>query len=653
MFNKLPFTHRLRWFLTLWLYLLCIPAQAFEIPAADGGNNLFSLPATTGGIAHFQGSGNCAVCHDSTTYNGGNGSPLAYLDNNGKDVSIRRAWSATMMANSSRDPFWRAKVKSELKRHPELSAEINDTCTRCHAPMANVDAKAVNQTYSIFDDPLTGSTGILGISNPRHDMALDGVSCTLCHQIKNDPTLGTLAGYTGGYVIDTTLSGANRLMYGPYASPFSGPMKNLTNTALRTTPIYSAHIQDSKLCGTCHDLKTPTVDDYGNILSTTPESEFPEQMPYSEWLHSDFNLGANPKSCQQCHMARTDGVYISTQPAATLTTALSKKNNFAIHEFVGGNKLMLDIFDNNKTQLGVLSNNFAATMAATEAMLLSAGSLEITAQTGNKNTLELSFKVNSGTGHKLPSAYPSRRMILHVQVKDAQNQVVWESGKVNADGSVTGVDSDTALGGFEPHYELISSQDQVQVYESIMGDYLGNVTYTLLHGKEYLKDNRILPQGFDKNTASNDVKVVGNALTDANFIAGSDEVTYRIAGLSPGQYSVKAELIYQALAYGFAQQLFSDTETHEVADFKTMFDVSSEKSQLIAETQFSANVKKLGDIDGDGDIDLNDINQILAVKNSPARGANDARDINGDLRIDLLDSRKATLLCSRARCAAQ
>jgi len=641
----------------LGAFLFGTSAWAFQNPPVDGGNNQFYLPSTAGGVAHFVGSGLCASCHDSTTYNGGNGSPLAYIDNTGKDVSIRRAWSATMMANSTRDPFWRAKVKSELARHPELSAEINDKCTRCHAPMANVDAKAANETFSIYDDSLLGIPGILSTGNARHDLAMDGVSCSLCHQIKNDPTLGTQAGYTGGYVIDTSLVGANRIMYGPYSNIFPGPMRN--NAALgganRSNPVYSSHISESKLCGTCHDLKTPSVDEVGNILTPTPESEFPEQMPYSEWLHSAFNTagGATPKSCQQCHMARTDGVYISTQPAANLTTALTKKNNFAIHEFVGGNKFMLDIFNNNKAQLGVLSDNFAATMTATDTMLHGAGSVQTISVGGNKNTLDLTLKVNSTTGHKLPSAYPSRRVILHVQIKNALNQVVWESGKVNADGSVTGVNADANPAGFEPHYDLITSSDQVQVYESIMGDYLGNVTYTLLHGKQYLKDNRLLPAGFDKNTASSDVQVAGDALTDANFTAGSDQVTYRVAGLSPGQYTIKAELAYQTLAYGFAQSLFSDTTTPEVVDFKTMFDASSQKSQLIGELQLNQTVKKLGDVDGDGDVDSNDISLILAVKNKPATGPNDARDINGDMRVDLVDSSKATALCTRARCAVQ
>jgi hypothetical protein len=662
-----------KWLAIVWLGLFSQTLFAFENLPASPGNPSFFLPSSTGGIAHFMGSSNCGSCHDSTAAQcryvnspancTGNGSPLAYFDNDGKDVSIREAWGATMMANSSRDPLWRAEVKSELKKHPELSAEINDTCTKCHAPMANADAKAASQTFNIFNTVDANNTvlaGILNTGNARHDMAADGVSCSLCHQIKDDPTLGTLEGSTGGYKIDMTLAGVNRIMYGPYPDNtlFPGPMRNnqAFGGALRSNPKYSAHISSSKMCGTCHDLKTPSVDADGNILTPTLESQFPEQMPYSEWVHSAFNNDVQPagpeaQSCQQCHMERTNGVYISTQPSGNMA-ALTKKDNFAIHQFVGGNKLMLDIFNNNKTQLGILSNNFGATMAATDTMLHNAGDI-VSTETNGKAKLEFTLRANSDTGHKLPSAYPSRRVILHVQVKNALGQVVWESGKINANGSVEGVDADTTPGGFEPHYDLITDQGQVQVYESIMGNDEDQVTYTLLRGHHYKKDNRLLPRGFDKLTASDDIKVVGDAFIDKDFVGGSDDVTYRISNLPNGQYTVEAEMIYQTLSYGFAQNLFADNDISEVNDFKSMFDASSQKSQLIASNEFTVSVQKLGDIDGDNDVDLNDINQILAAKNKPATGSGDLRDLNNDMKIDLLDSRQATLLCTRPRCAVQ
>jgi hypothetical protein len=49
-----------------------------------------------------------------------------------------------MMANATRDPFWQAKVRSELNRTPELSQAINDKCSRCHAPMATITRPSCN-----------------------------------------------------------------------------------------------------------------------------------------------------------------------------------------------------------------------------------------------------------------------------------------------------------------------------------------------------------------------------------------------------------------------------------------------------------------------------------------------------------------------------
>ncbi|WP_197492651.1 hypothetical protein [Methylomonas methanica] len=43
-----------------------------------------------------------------------------------------------------------------------------------------------------------------------------------------------------------------------------------------------------------------------------------------------------------------------------------------------------------------------------------------------------------------------------MQVKNAPGQVVWESGKVNPNGTVEGVDADCTAGSFDPHFDLIT-----------------------------------------------------------------------------------------------------------------------------------------------------------------------------------------------------
>ncbi|NNJ90995.1 MAG: hypothetical protein HKP55_04915, partial [Gammaproteobacteria bacterium] len=232
---------------------------------------------------HFSGSGNCIECHDNLT------------DTSGDNVSIVSDWSGSMMANASKDPFWKAKVASELERNPYLTTVINDKCTKCHAPMANYEI-TISQDEDI---ELFGSEGILDNTNAMHDAALNGVSCTLCHQITDDDSLGTLDGFSGEYKINDSKS-----IYGQYDDVSINPM--FSGTGSGYTPTYSAHISTSELCATCHELSTPFVDANGDLASTTPETEFPEQTPYTEWENSDFSdTGSTPASCQDCHMPKT------------------------------------------------------------------------------------------------------------------------------------------------------------------------------------------------------------------------------------------------------------------------------------------------------------------------------------------------------------
>lgn len=57
-----------------------------------------------------------------------------------------------------------------------------------------------------------------------------------------------------------------------------------------------------------------------------------------------------------------------------------------------------------------------------------------------------------------------------------------------------------------------------------------------------------------------------------------------------------------------------------------------------------------GDIDGDGNVDRNDIAIIFSARNQAASGPADPRDLDRDGRITVLDARKAMLLCTRPSC---
>jgi hypothetical protein len=175
--------------------------------------------------------------------------------------------------------------------------------------------------------------------------------------------------------------------------------------------------------------------------------------------------------------------------------------------------------------------------------------------------------ITSETGHKFPAGYPSRRAWLHLTSKDATGAVVFESGVVNEDGLITGNDNDDDPSVFEPHYATLMTADQVQIYETILLNTDGEVTTKLLRSAAYVKDNRLLPRGFDLTRATADTLVFGDAMEDADFTAGGDRLALQIdLGAATGPFTVQAELLYQSIGYRWAQNLMLE-ENPEAAEF--------------------------------------------------------------------------------------
>jgi len=93
-----------------------------------------------------------------------------------------------------------------------------------------------------------------------------------------------------------------------------------------------------------------------------------------------------------------------------------------------------------------------------------------------------------------------------------------------------------------------------------MADSDGKLTYNLLRAASFLKDNRILPAGFNKDSANADIKVSGKAAHDNNFIRGSDKVTYAASlRTSSGPYSVRVEFLYAPISPAFIIDLRNDS----------------------------------------------------------------------------------------------
>ena len=494
------------------------------------------LPSTSSLL--FAGSGVCAQCHIPGTD--------VFTTEAGTDISPTNLWRSTMMANATRDPLWQAKVTTEVSEHPDLQSIIEDKCTTCHTPMGRTEALYQGADYYSFSESTSSS------------LSEDGISCTLCHQILSD-NLGTDASFSGGYAIENIAE-----IYGPYQYPAAQPMINVSGY----TPVFSDHVNGSELCATCHTLFTPYVDNDGQVAGY-----FPEQTPYLEWKNS--NYPASNTDCQSCHMpAVNQKMKISTRPPmlSNLRSPIWK------HDFAGGNIFMVSLIKNNSDEINVTASpeHFDTTISKTKNMLQEkAINLDASANIIN-DSLNVEITVENLCGHKFPTGFPSRRAWLETMVIDEQSDTIFHSGKWDETGKIQGLNY-----RLEPHHNYIKSDERVQIYQSVMQDVNGDITYTLLRGSQYAKDNRLPPKGFQSSEENyNSIAVIGEANQDLDFNkaingkegTGVDKVHYQMPiNSQSAKFTIEVSLWYQSISPAFAENLFQHSSP-QVTSFKRFYD---------------------------------------------------------------------------------
>ncbi|MDH3206872.1 MAG: hypothetical protein OEO79_09675 [Gemmatimonadota bacterium] len=474
----------------------------------------------------FLTSDRCLACHKGVS------------TSTGVDVSIGYDWRASMMANSARDPYWQAAVRRELIEHPQAAAVIENTCSRCHMPMANVLARQGGGLGSVFANlPVGGSTA------PAASLAADGVSCSVCHQISPEG-LGEESSFEGGFVISTDAPPEGRPVYGPFEPDVGGA--GIMHSATTFRPTEGPHVQSSDLCASCHTLFTHAVRADG-----TQGPEFPEQVPYLEWQAS--SSAAEGTSCQDCHMPLVGEDVPVTAVLGRARPEVSR------HVFRGGNFFMLRVLNRYRQELGVTALPQELSLAADrteEHLRTSTASVTVVEAALDGGRLVAEVDVRNLAGHKFPTAYPSRRAWLHVTVEDAAGRTVFESGAFSSNGSVVGNDNDEDAARFEPHYREITRNDQVQIYEAVIADQNGNVTTGLMSAERWLKENRLLPEGYGADRADPRIAVRGEATSDEDFGAGGDRVRYAVSvGGADGPFTVRAELWFQPIGFRWAANL--------------------------------------------------------------------------------------------------
>ena len=521
------------------------------------------LPDTSNAL--FTGSGKCAGCHgtDPNMLSSlvGQTFPAMPLPD-GHDVNPTDQWRSSLMANSAKDPFWRAKVAHEVAVNPSHQLELEDKCTSCHAPLGHFNAHHMGEEHyamaQLFQDSL----------------AMDGVSCVACHQ--QAPSVGNT--FSGELAFDSAM------IYGQYGAGKDDPLlydpPMITYTGYNIG--YGAHVDGSEVCAGCHSLVTQTADLDGNPTG----QDYVEQATYHEWLNSAYaDNGESPTECQDCHMPQVDGPVIISSGYAFL----EPRTPFSEHILVGGNVQMLEIMRDNIDLLGLSATEaqFDSTIQWTRDQLRhETVDLAVNASWNDAWGGSVEVSVTNKAGHKFPSGYPARRAWIEVVARAGQD-TLYHNGKWEQGGFLVGVD-EQPFTVHEPHYESIVGEDEVQVYELVAVDVNGDPTNVLERAAGSAKDNRLLPLGFSLNHPVYDTTLVeGLALLDPDYTtassAGKDVVQYDIQAGASGAVTVDVRLWYQSMPPRWVNPMF-DTQDSTIQAFQALFEAQGAAPELVAET---------------------------------------------------------------------
>jgi hypothetical protein len=353
-----------------------------------------------------------------------------------------------------------------------------------------------------------------------------------------------------------------------------------------------------------------------------------EQATYLEWLNSEFENEFNKdnpkaKSCQDCHMSnglkvdehgidiaqistRIAAIQDSTYPDAENLTSHENLNirirdeGFRRHNFVGLNAFLIEIVNQFDDVLGVRKHDFMtgsridvdnAIKNIQHMAQRETAEMKIDVQLEG-NTLAATVDIQNLAGHRFPSGVGFRRAFLELLVLENTDtddeKIVWSSGRTNELGVLLGPDNqplptelfdrdENGIEQYQPHHELITSQDQVQIYETLLWNVKGEFTTSFIHGCDVMKDNRFLPKGWTHEGPAPDA-LTGNflhathpgerAARDPLYQDGSgrDSIQYQIKldpAVDTANLTVRATLYYQAMPPYFLHTLFKNAPNGE------------------------------------------------------------------------------------------
>ena len=451
-------------------------------------------------------------------------------------------------------------------------------------------------------------------------------------EVLNPELTGLAKTFTGNFLVAKPGD-----IFGPFKDPKTKPMEAATGLVAA----HSEHVKSSEICASCHTVHLPVLH-RGKIIGHTYE-----QATYPEWAFSSYRTGgtidgalpagpgAKAQSCQDCHMPKTNAKgkpyrskiatiqEYTSFPQAEYTLPpedidLEPREGFAKHTLVGLNLFLTKMAQQFPDMLGIRtgdpmlpSHRGVDPLTTTERAMLEQAEHSADIKLGNvtreDGTLTAEVTVRNKAGHKFPSGVSFRRAFVALEVRDKIGTILWASGRTNRSGVIVGESGEAIAGelwwtpncgarialqarAHQPHYQVISRQDQAQVYQElaagpadvenpVCGAHAkpeAPLTSSFLSICAKVKDNRLLPHGFlpleerieiatalgAKPDLADDVAPVGTG-DDPDYRpggekGGEDTILYRVplSDIDGEPAEIRATLYYQAVPPFFLQDRF-------------------------------------------------------------------------------------------------
>jgi len=228
--------------------------------------------------------------------------------------------------------------------------------------------------------------------------------------------------------------------------PFDDASSDFHETA------FSSLHTDSRICGTCHDVKHAV---FGTDLETT----------YTEWKNSPYNSPDPEKriTCQGCHMFQRPGVPATASTArpensGTCADDGPERPHIFTHYFVGANTRIPPLFKGEKKA------------ALAEARLTHAARISL--DTAHLSDRKLGIIVaNTGAGHDIPTGVGDLRQVwLEIIVRDANQKQLFASGVLDKKDELP---------------------EKTILFRTVLGDGQGNPVLNLAKARQVLSNTRI------------------------------------------------------------------------------------------------------------------------------------------------------------------